>query len=139
MRAKSYTPCSAWRMALIAATLTVAACDAANEILNTGGNAEVHYYVSLGTSLSVGVQPESNGVLLPSDNGYADQLFASIKPAFDTTGAQARELRLNKLGCPGETLDSMTNGGSCLYLAGSQLDAAVDFREAYDMSEVLYE
>ena len=131
MRAKSYTPCSAWRIALMAATLTVGACDAVNEAVDAiddiGNDADVHYYVSLGTSLSVGVQPNSSGVLLPSDDGYADRLFATIKPAFDTAGAQPRELRLIKLGCPGETLDKMTNGGSCLYAAGSQLDAAVDF------------
>jgi len=120
-----------WRMILILATLTVGACDAVNEAVDAindiGNDADVHYYVSLGTSLSVGVQPNSSGILLPTGDGYADKLFASIKPAFDTTGAQPRELRLIKLGCPGETLDKMTNGGSCPYVAGSQLDAAVDF------------
>ncbi len=120
-----------WRMILILATLTVGACDAVNEAVDAindiGNDADVHYYLSLGTSLSVGVQPNGSGVLLPSDDGYSDQLFASIKPAVDTTGAQPRELRLIKLGCPGETLDDMTNGGNCLYVAGSQLDAAVDF------------
>ena len=130
MRAKSYTPCGAWRIALIAATLAVGACDAVNELVNSGGDAEVHHYVSLGTSLSVGIQPNSDGILLPTNDGYADQLFASIKPAFDAAGAQARDLQLTKLGCPGETLDKMTNGGSCPYLAGSQLDAAVDFLTA---------
>jgi lysophospholipase L1-like esterase len=131
MKAKSYTPCTAWRIALIAATLAVGACDAVNEAVDAvndiGNDADVFYYVSLGTSLSVGVQPTSGGTLLPSNNGYADQLFDSIRSAFDTAGAQPRELRLIKLGCPGETLDSMTNGGSCPYIAGSQLDAAVDF------------
>ena len=131
MRAKRFTPWSAWRIALIAATLTVGACDAANEAVDAindiGNDADVHYYVSLGTSLSVGVQPNSSGVLLPSNDGYADRLFASIKPAFEAAGAQPRELRLIKLGCPGETLDKLTNGGSCPYIAGSQLDAAVDF------------
>ena len=130
MRASSYTPCIAWRIALIAATLTVGACDAVNELVNSGGDAEVHHYVSLGTSLSVGIQPNSSGVLLPTNDGYADQLFASIKPAFDAAGTQARDLQLTKLGCPGETLDDMTNGGNCPYLAGSQLDAAVDFLAA---------
>ena len=127
MRAKSYTPCSAWRIALIAAALTVGACDAVNEIANIGNDAEVHYYVSLGTSLSVGVQPDGNGIPLPTSDGYADRLFDTIKTAFEATGAQARELQLIKLGCPGETLDKMTNGGSCPYVAGSQLEAAVDF------------
>jgi len=131
MRAKRNTPCSAWRFALIAATLTMGACDAVNEVVDAvddiGNDADVHYYVSLGTSLSVGVQPTSGGTLLLSNNGYADQLFDRIRPAFDTAVAQPRELRLIKLGCPGETLGDMTNGGSCPYIAGSQLDAAVDF------------
>ena len=131
MKAKSYTTYSAWRIALIAATLTVGACDAANEaadaIDDIGNDADVYYYLSLGTSLSVGVQPDGNGILLPTNDGYADQLFDSIRPAFEIAAAQPTELRLVKLGCPGETLDDMTTGGSCLYLAGSQLEAAVDF------------
>lgn len=68
--------CSAWRIALIAATLTVGACDVANEIADEiadiGNSADVHYYVSLGTSLSVGVQPNSSGTLLPSNAGCID-------------------------------------------------------------------
>ena len=131
MREKSYTTYSAWRIALIAATLTVGACDAANEaadaIDDIGNDADVHYYLSLGTSLSVGVQPDGNGIPLPTNDGYADQLFDSIRPAFEAAAAQPTELRLIKLGCPGETLDLMTDGVSCPYLAGSQLDAAVDF------------
>ena len=131
MRIKSYTSYSAWRIALIAATLTVGACDAANEaadaIDDIGNDADVYYYLSLGTSLSVGIQPDGNGILLPTNDGYADQLFDSIRPAFEAAAALPTELRLNKLGCPGETLDDMTNGGNCLYVAGSQLAAAVDF------------
>jgi len=88
--------------------------------------AETHYYLSLGTSLSVGVQPTSGGTPLPTNDGYANQLFSMIRPGFEASGPDL-DLDLNKLGCPGETLDDMINGGSCLYLAGSQLDAAVDF------------
>ncbi len=131
MRDKSYTPYNAWRFALIAATLTVGACDAVNEAVDAiddiGNDADVHYYLSLGTSLSVGVQPDGNGILLPTNDGYADQLFDRIRPAFETAAALPTELRLTKLGCPGETLSDMMNGGNCLYLADSQLDAAVDF------------
>ena len=112
---------------LAAATLLLTGCDAVNEAIdNIGNEAEVHYFVSLGTSLSVGVQPTSGGTLLPTDDGYSDQLFDMIKADFEAAG-QNRELRLVKLGCPGETLDDMMNGGSCAYIAGSQLDAAVDF------------
>ena len=131
MNDKNTTSYSAWRIALITATLTLSACDAVNDAVDAiddiGNDADVHYYLSLGTSLSVGVQPDSNGLLLPSNNGYADQLFDRIRPAFEGAAALPTELRLVKLGCPGETLDDMINGGSCLYIAGSQLDAAVDF------------
>lgn len=127
MKAKSYISCMAWRTALIAATLSVGACDAVNEIANRGDDADVRYYLSLGTSLSVGVQPNSSGTLLPTGDGYPDELFDSIKPAFDAAETQPRDLKHTSLGCPGETLDSLVNGGTCLYIAGSQLDAAVDF------------
>ena len=93
---------------------------------DSGSDTDVYYYVSLGTSLSVGVQPTSSGVLFTSDDGYPDQLFDLIKADFEAGGAN-RELRLVKLGCPGETLDDMINGGVCPYVAGSQLDAGVDF------------
>lgn len=131
MNAKSYLSASVWRIIFVAATLTLGACDAVNEAIDEiediGNDADVYYYVSLGTSLSVGVQPNSNGVTLPTNDGYADQLFDSIRPAFEAAGAQPRELRLIKFGCPGESFDTMMNGGSCPYVAGSQLEAAVDF------------
>jgi hypothetical protein len=134
MNLKSYITRNAWRMVFVAATLAVGACDAVNEAIDEiediGSDTDVHYYVSLGTSLSVGVQPNSSGITLPTNDGYADELFDRIRPAFeaaDVGGARPRELRLIKLGCPGETLDKMINGVSCPYLAGSQLEAAVDF------------
>lgn len=115
------------RIALLAAALGLGACDAVNDIINSNDDDNVRYHLSLGTSLSVGVQPNSNGVLLPTSDGYADQLYDSIRPDFEAAGDL--ELELNKLGCPGETLDDMINGGNCLYFAGSQLDAAIDFLE----------
>lgn len=117
------------RLAFVAASLSVSACDAVNEavdeINDIGNDADVHYYLSVGTSLSRGVQPNGEGVVLPTDDGYPDFLHSSIRPAFEAVGN--RELRLVKLGCPGETLETMTDGGSCLYVDGSQLEAAVDF------------
>ena len=117
---------------LAAAILAIAGCDAVNEAVDRvddiGSDADVYYYVSLGTSLSVGVRPNGSGVTVPTNDGYADQLFDQVRPAFEAGGAN-RELRLVKLGCPGETLDDMINGGSCVYVAGSQLDAGVDFLE----------
>ncbi len=121
-----------FHLGLVTASLAFAGCDAVNDAVDAiddiGNDADVYYHVSLGTSLSVGVQPNDSGVLLPTDDGYSEQLFDQIRPGFEA-GAPNRELRLVKLGCPGETLDDMLNGGSCPYLAGSQLDAAVDFLE----------
>jgi len=118
------------QIGVAAAFLSVAGCDAASDavdaINNIGNDADVYYYVSVGTSLSVGVQPNSSGTLLLTNDGYPDQLFDLVRSEFEA-GGQNRELRLAKLGCPGETLDDMVNGGSCPYLAGSQLDAAIDF------------
>ncbi len=121
----------AGRGVVLATVLALTACDAVNdavdEIRDIGNDAEVLYYVSVGTSLSVGVQPDSSGLTLPTDDGYPDLLHNSIEPLVEGVGN--RELRLVKFGCPGETLDTFINGGDCPYLAGSQLDAAVDFLE----------
>jgi len=84
----------------------------------------VRYYVSLGTSLSVGIQPGSDGVNQRTDNGYPDQLLEIIEPGF-------REIRLVKLGCPGETTVTMMSGGICDYPKGSQLAEAVQFLHAH--------
>ena len=88
---------------------------------------EVHFYVSLGTSLSVGIQPDASGANQLTDDGYADQLFDIIKPLFDIIEPETRELQLLKLGCPGETTTTMINGGICAYSEASQLDEAVAF------------
>ncbi len=91
---------------------------------------EVHFYVSLGTSLSVGIQPDASGANQLTDDGYADQLFDIIKPLFDIIEPETRELQLLKLGCPGETTTTMMDGGICTYPEGSQLAAAVAFLNA---------
>ncbi len=126
MTAKTQKSFSMWRLAIIVATLPLAACDKVNELVNELNDAETHYYLSLGTSLSVGVQPTSGGLPLPTDDGYSNQLFSLVRPGFEASGPNL-DMDLNKFGCPGETLDDMINGGSCVYIAGSQLEAAVDF------------
>lgn len=87
-------------------------------------NNGVRYYVSLGTSLSVGIQPDLQGVNQRTDNGYADQLFDIVEPNF-------RKISLVKLGCPGETTVTMMAGGICDYPKGSQLAEAVQFLHAH--------
>ncbi len=103
-----------WLMVLILAMPTIGAAD------NNG----VRYHVSLGTSLSVGIQPDASGTNQLTDDGYADQLFDIIEPDF-------RKIRLVKLGCPGETTTTMMAGGICTYSKGSQLAQAVQFLHAH--------
>jgi lysophospholipase L1-like esterase len=87
-------------------------------------NKGVRYYVSVGTSLAVGIQPDASGMNQRTDEGYADQLFDIIEPGF-------RKIRLVKLGCPGETTATMMAGGICRYRKGSQLAEAVTFLHAH--------
>lgn len=88
------------------------------------GESPVSYYLSLGDSLSQGVQPDSSGESVTTRDGYADQLYATLRD-------HNPGLRLVKLGCPGETTANMINGGICPYPAGSQLAAAVRFLDAH--------
>jgi lysophospholipase L1-like esterase len=79
----------------------------------------ISYYVSVGDSMAAGFQP-----IGPFARGYANQLYRDVQ-------GQIPGLRLNKLGCPGETIDSMVNGGICPYPSGSQLNEAIAFLKAH--------
>jgi lysophospholipase L1-like esterase len=63
----------------------------------------VHYYVSLGDSFSVGVQPIGQPPLFETDEGYADQLYRLLH-------RDDPKLALVKLGCGGESTRSMRFG-----------------------------
>lgn len=89
----------------------------------TEGNNGVRHYLSLGTSLSVGIQPSETGENFQTADGYADQLHDIIAPEY-------RKIKLRKLGCPGETTATMIVGGLCNYDEGSQLAQAVEFLRA---------
>lgn len=122
-------------MAGVAAlTLTTSAAVAASAC-TTGpghhqGQQQPGYYLSLGDSLSEGVQPAATGQSLPTDQGFTDQLYAMLRRGDPG-------LRLHKLGCPGDTTTTMINGGICGYSGGnlvsytsdtgSQLTAALNF------------
>jgi lysophospholipase L1-like esterase len=112
----------------VAATLTLTASAAV--ATTTPRHPRSEYYLSLGDSLSVGVQPTTTGESLPTDQGFTDQLYAMLR--YGDPG-----LRLQKLGCPGETTGTLISGGICGYsggnltsytdAAGSQLAAALAF------------
>jgi lysophospholipase L1-like esterase len=78
------------------------------------------YYLSLGDSLAQGVQPNADGVSLPTDDGYPNRIFSVLR-------ARQPQWRLVKLGCSGETTTTMIHGGICAYPAGSQLSQAERF------------
>jgi len=82
------------------------------------------YYLALGDSLSKGVQPDAAGASVETGQGYPDLVYATLL-------ASHPALRLVRLGCPGETTQTMMHGGSCHYPAGSQLAAATAFLRAH--------
>ncbi|GAA4485205.1 hypothetical protein GCM10023094_39740 [Rhodococcus olei] len=84
--------------------------------------ADPTYYVSLGDSLAAGYQPNTNQ---NEPVSYTDDLFTTLKASEPT-------LEHIRLGCSGETTETMINGGKCAYPgATSQLDAATRFLAAH--------
>jgi lysophospholipase L1-like esterase len=88
--------------------------------------AEPVYYLALGDSLAIGVQPAQDGSLVPTNQGYVDDLYAFYRP-------RNPGLQMVKLGCSGETTSSMITGveSPCVYASGSQLSAAVAFLQTH--------
>ncbi len=107
---------------------TTSACGASSPARQasprTAVSSPTTYYLSVGDSLSRGVQPNTTGTSVPTRQGYPDQLYAALRRSHPG-------LRLVKLGCGGETTTTMIDGGICSYPAGSQLAAAVRFLRAH--------
>jgi lysophospholipase L1-like esterase len=82
------------------------------------------YYLALGDSLSQGVQPDAAGTSVETSQGYPDLVYATLRTSHPG-------LRLVRLGCPGETTETMMHGGICHYPGGSQLAAATAFLRAH--------
>jgi lysophospholipase L1-like esterase len=83
-----------------------------------------HYYLALGDSLAVGVQPDSSGRGHRTNAGYVDVVAGSLRRSHS-------DLQTVKLGCSGETARSMLAGGRCSYSAGSQLAQAEHLLHSY--------
>ena len=83
------------------------------------------YYLSLGDSLSTGVQPIGDADRqFRTDEGFSDQLDFILRPHLPN-------LRTIKLGYPGESTTTMINGGLTEYPHGSQLAEAVSFLRSH--------
>jgi lysophospholipase L1-like esterase len=112
---------------LLAAAVVLTAASAGAAPAAGGGP---RYYLALGDSLSVGVQPDASGRNQLTDEGYADVLAR-------LGGQLLPQLELVKLGCPGETTTSMLAGGVCGDAGSSQLARAVAFLTANRGATVL--
>lgn len=105
----------------VLAAVTFTACSAAPAARPA---TPASYYLALGDSLSQGVQPDAAGASVETPQGYPDLIYATLR-------ASQPALRLVRLGCPGETTQTMMHGGICHYAAGSQLAAATAFLRAH--------
>jgi lysophospholipase L1-like esterase len=120
--------CSRWIVVSIAVLVALIGASASPAPAQAGDSL---YYVSLGTSLSVGVQPNRDGENRDrTHEGYADQISGALLPTMP-------QLRLRKFGCKGETTIGMIAGGVCAYDEGSQLADAAGFLGAHRGSVVL--
>jgi lysophospholipase L1-like esterase len=82
---------------------------------------ETRYYLSLGDSLSTGVQPIGpESLQFRTDEGYSDQLVSLARERMPG-------LRVVKLGYPGESTATMLDGSLFAYPHGNQLAEAVAF------------
>jgi lysophospholipase L1-like esterase len=95
--------------------------------------ATTHYYVALGDSLSVGFQPNKQGVGKETTQGYTNDLYAYERKTVPG-------LKLMEFGCPGDTTGSLLTGVGnatsaaafhCDRAGGSQLKAAEKFLKAH--------
>uniref|UniRef100_UPI00036922B5 GDSL-type esterase/lipase family protein n=1 Tax=Nocardiopsis lucentensis TaxID=53441 RepID=UPI00036922B5 len=85
---------------------------------------EQRYYLSLGDSLTVGVQPDESGIPGETADGYTDVLYRDLYDADST-------LSHERMGCGGEDTTTFIAGGlpRCdeRYGGRSQLEAAEEF------------
>jgi lysophospholipase L1-like esterase len=93
---------------------------------------KARYYLALGDSLSQGQQPNVQGHTVNTNQGYTNDLYT-------IEHRRIKSLKLVKLGCGGETTQSMITGkgnkdakaNHCHPQGGSQLAAAVRFLKAH--------
>ena len=125
-----------WATAALGAAMLAAVTAATPAIAkpaHSGKSAPARYYLALGDSLSVGYQPNAQGVGHETNQGYSNQLYAALRKRIPA-------LKLVELGCPGDTTGSMLTGKGnaaatklyhCDHAGGSQLKAAERFLSSH--------
>lgn len=108
-------------VAMVSTGASVASAGAANTVAPTP-----EFYLSLGASVSVGVQPVHTYPRgRPTVHGFANDLVTLERRLGKT-------LQLTEFGCPGESAIQMINGGDhCRHVGKSQLSDAVAFLLAH--------
>ena len=118
---------------LLVAAAMLASVGAATASAKKKPKATPHYYLALGDSLSVGFQPNPQGVGMETTQGYTNDLFAYEKKTVPN-------LQLVEMGCPGDTTTSLLTGKGntanaktfkCDRSGGSQLKAAEKFLKSH--------
>ncbi|WP_304451882.1 GDSL-type esterase/lipase family protein [Nocardiopsis sp. YSL2] len=113
-----------WIAALTAAVVAMTGCGGDGDSADERTAAEPSYYLSLGDSLTVGVQPDENGRPETTADGYTDVLYRNLYDADST-------LDHERMGCGGEDTTSFIEGGPAhcdeQYDGASQLEAAEEF------------
>jgi hypothetical protein len=62
-----------------ALAMAAAGCTAASRSAPAHHRPPVSYYLALGDSLAVGVQPDAAGTSVETRSGYPDQLYATLR------------------------------------------------------------
>lgn len=112
--------------ALVVSALGFAAVNVAGAAVTTTATATTGFYLDLGGSASVGEQPTlSDPKGQPTAEGYANDVVK-----FEA--ARGATLQLTQLGCPGESTQSMLNGGDHCYQApDTQFTEAMSFLRSH--------
>jgi lysophospholipase L1-like esterase len=118
--------------AIAAAALAGCGASATSPSASRAGAAD-NYYLALGDSLSVGIQPNARGQQLETDRGYVNDIYAGL-------AKRIPRLKLIEMGCPGDATPQVITGQGntqaartyhCDRAHGSQLDAALAFLRAH--------
>jgi lysophospholipase L1-like esterase len=97
----------------MAAVLAAAGAALVPALASADQTDDTAYYLALGDSLSVGIQPDAQGVNTPTTDGYVNKVYANLQ-------ASNPALTLVDLGCSGETTGTLINGGICDYPPGDR-------------------
>jgi len=126
LRATPRRPRTARILALTSAGALLVTLVGAGVSSLAGADAPPAFYLAVGASASVGVQPTLDSPHgQPTDRGYANDLVT-------LEAGQGLTLQLTQTGCPGESTVTMLNGGDRCYQApNTQMLSAVAFLTAH--------